>query len=368
MAESINMAAVDRMAAARAAKAAGRAVVAVVGPGVPIELVLACGAMPVRIVADAGGATPAADDLVGTAESAEMRALIEQALGGGLAFADLLVITRPHEWLYYYLKEAVRLGAEGVPPLHMHDLVPSAEASLRAYNRQRLERLAEAVARAIGVVPTSAALERAIAVANRRRAALRDVQRRRDAGLLGGADAVAMIAASHVLGPETFADQAEAWVEGLSPPSGPRLLLLASDPAEDGALHRAIEAAGVVVVAEDSEWGARAATPDIAAGDDPLDALLDDLHAIACGPDVSPRSARLAWAEAAMARDDIAGVVFAVPPGDRRFGWDYPGLRDRAAGLGLPQLLLRDDPRADPASVTAAVAGFVATLGREAAA
>ena len=102
--------------------------------------------------------------------------------------------------------------------------------------------------------------------------------------------------------------------------------------------------------------------PELVLGDDPYGALLDDLVASACGSEVSPRAARLGWSEAAMARPDIDGVVFALPPGDRRFGWDYPALRDHADALGLPALVLHGDAHGDADAMSGMVAAFVATL------
>lgn len=351
----------EDVSAIDAARARGQMVVGIAGAGVPVELVLACGAAPVRLVAGPVDPTPNADALIGAGESAAMRALFERMLDGRWSTVDLLVVTRQYEWLYYYLKEAVRSGAAALPPLHLHDFVFSAEPALRDYNRQRLVRLAQTLERRTGVTIDADTLRHATVTANRRRTVLRDIQQRRNDGTLSGTDAVRLIAGSHLLPVDRFVSDAAATMPA-PPPGSARLLLLASQIEEDGALHRAIEAAGVIVVAEDSEWGARSAQPDLVLGDDPYDAMLDDLLAGASGPDVSPRAARLGWAEAALHRDDIAGVIFAIPPQDTKFGWDYPSLRDHAAAIGLPAMLIRDDPRADPAAITVAVADFAATL------
>ena len=241
MAEGIGDVSDDHLSAARAAKAAGQLVVGVVGFGAPIELILATGAYPVRVVAQRLAGTPSADALIGAGEPADMRALVEDALNGTLEFLDLLVVTRSHEWLYYFLKEAVRMGVGAVPALHMHDLVPSTEGSARAYNRQRLERLTAVLERLSGVGIDVAKMAAATLVSNKRRAILREVQRLRDNAALSGSDALTLVAESHALDPVAFADNASDWLKMRPAPRGPRLLLLADDLGADGALHHLID-------------------------------------------------------------------------------------------------------------------------------
>ena len=342
--------------------------IGLVGAGIPAEVMLACGAHPVRILPRGDSATPLADALVGVGETAEMRALLERALDGELALLDLLVIGRAYEWLYYYLKEAVRLGNERVPPLHLFDVVPSAYPSLANYGREQIERLIGAGARATGRSPTTESWTRAFATVSRRRAVLRELQARRDSGEISGADAVAIVAFSQISTIDEFVGNASTRFAKRAAPSGPRVLLLSNNVDPDGSMHRAIEAAGVTIVAEDSEWGSRSAVPDPTPSDDPVSALLRHLIETASGPDVSPREVRLRWAETAIERDDIDAVVFAIPPYDRKFGWDYPALRDRVTALGRPQLLVRECPRRDPSMVTLSVADFVQQLINEVAA
>ncbi len=342
--------AIDRnpLADALAAKARGQRVIGIIGAGVPIDLVRSTGALPVRIVAEAIE-TPLADDLV-SGEPEEIRAFLERGLDGSYAFLDLLIVTRQHEWLYYFLKEAVRIGAADLPPIHLHDVVFSIEPMMRAHNIDQIERLVAALARITGVDPLGATLAHAVELGNLGRAALRKIEQARLSNRLTGVDATAAIAASLRDPPEIFAAALSQWIDARPAPSpGPRLLLLGGQP-----WHAAIEAAGATVVAEDGELGSRSAQPDIAIGGNAVSALLDATLAAAVGQDVHPREARTAWAEAAIMRDDIQGVVFGISPADRKFGWDYPALRDHAAAVGKPALLLRD-----PIAEAPAIAAFV---------
>ncbi len=104
----------DPLCAARAAADAGHRVIAYVGPDVPVELILAAGAVPVRLSGKAGIATPQADDFVERAFVPEIRSIAEQWVSGALDFIDSIVLPRSDDSaqrLYYYMCELQRRGA-----------------------------------------------------------------------------------------------------------------------------------------------------------------------------------------------------------------------------------------------------------------
>lgn len=348
----------DPLGVARARHTVGRRIVGIIGAGVPDAMVLAAGAEPLHL-APGSGPTPHADAFV-PSESPSLKRLAEPALDGSLGFLDLLVVTRSEEWLYYALKEAVRAGVGAVPPLHLHDLVPSAELQVRGYNRRQMTDLSARLARVTGTPPIGGALATARAAIDTRSALLRDLQRLREDGRIAGTTALRVIAAARVMDPASFVEAITPWLEQAACAPirpGPRLLLLPSEATDLPAIHRAVEEVGATVIREDSDWGARAAVAPPSEADP--DQILEAEIAQICGPAVQPRSTRLGWAEAQLARNDIDGVIFAIPSADRRFGWDYPSLRDRAATLGVPALLLRDDPAQAPEAARAALADFV---------
>jgi hypothetical protein len=172
-------------------------VVGVIGWGVPTELVEAYGATLLRVHPERDRPTARADALVGAREAAETRALLEPVLDGSLRDCALLVVTRAHEWVYYFLKEAVRTGAAtDLPPLHLHDFVASSEPALRPYNAQQVARLEAAVARALGVSESAADWDTAFADGNARRAVMRRLAELRAAGAVAGGAAVRVAAAA----------------------------------------------------------------------------------------------------------------------------------------------------------------------------
>ena len=349
---------------ARAQRAAGRAAIGIIGAGVPEALVLAVGAAPLAIRPD-DRATPHADAFV-PGESARLKALAEPALDGRLAWLDLLIVTRAHEWLYYTLKEAARTGAGRVPPLHLLDFVPSTESAVRRYNLRGLERLAAVLERMTGVALTPDNLAAGLAQVERRDDRLRAIQALRDEGRVAGSAALALIAQARTLDIDPFAAEADraiaSWRKAPAR-SGPRLLLLPSPASDIAAIHALVEAAGATVVTEDSALGSRSARARAPEGPS-IAALLDHELEGFSGPERQPRGQRTAWAERQMMRPDIDGVLFAIPADDHRFGWDYPLLRDRAAALGKARLALRGDPRESHGVARGAITDFVSGIAK----
>ena len=116
----------DRLLAAREAHARGERVVGRIGNTVPVELILAAGFTPVLISADRLRPTPTAEKYMDDVIPPETKALFQAAVDGDFEFLELLVLSRPYDKLFYYLKEIYRLGrATRMPPLHMFDLMQS---------------------------------------------------------------------------------------------------------------------------------------------------------------------------------------------------------------------------------------------------
>lgn len=355
----------DRTAAARAARTAGRKVVGVVGATVPIELVVAAGAYPLTVAPLAGGPTPAADRYLERHFDDDVRATLEALLGGVYDWLDLLVIPRTSDGyleLYYVLKEVVRLGAgPGIPPLHLYDLLHGRNDANRAYGLQRTRELRSRLAAATGVDITDDALRAASAAVNAQRDAVRRVleTRREPEQGITGVDALTVIGAGRFLEPDAHRDLVLRYLAEARPALGtrPRLLVVPGAPLSDLRLHRVLEAAGGIVVAEDDAWGARSAGRDVAETGDPLEAVFDKYFLDVPSPRVAPAAARDEWLHAELARGGFDAVVFYIPPSDHWFGWDYPRLRGLADAAGLPSLLLRDLDAAPVAAFLAQGAG-----------
>lgn len=339
----------DRLGEARSHKARGGIVVGCVGACVPSEIIHSLGAMPVLIAPEEPHPTPTADRLIERTEPWPLRSIAEMALNGALEFLDLLVIARAEEWLYYNLKEAVRLGeAPRTPPLHMYDLIQNQSPAIASYNAVQTAMLMDRLARVVRSVNRGDLLA-SVATYNRKRELLAQLMSQRDSCALPGTLAMQVIGAGYFVPVEAYCEQLERLLSSLEPAASraPRVLVATSEPLYHLELHAAIEEAGGFVVAEDTWWGSRAAAPGIETTDDVIAQIREHYVRHVQGEDVQPREARTDWLRARLARGDIDVLIFYVPPADKRFGWDYPQMREAATRNGVRSCLLRADVLSD---------------------
>ncbi|MFT4081309.1 MAG: 2-hydroxyacyl-CoA dehydratase family protein [Nocardioides sp.] len=321
--------------------------IGLIGADVPGELVLATGAIPVRLSAvDTTVPGHRAEELLGAVDPAAV-ALLAGLLAGQLAEGGELagiVCSRDREAslrIYYVLRELATRD-ERLPPVHLLDLVHLPRASTLRYDVAQLERLADVLARWTGIAVRAEALVEATA----RRAAVREalgrLQGLRARGRVRGSEALELYAAAETLPPDRALALIEARISSAGPAEErPRLFL--SGSAHDGpAVYRAIEARGWSVVAEDHDRGALALNVDL----DPAMVADEGYLAIARayrdrGPDSATASAaaRAEWAAGlARASGARAGLSW-VRRHDEAPLWDFPLLRER---LGVPVMMLRD--------------------------
>jgi benzoyl-CoA reductase/2-hydroxyglutaryl-CoA dehydratase subunit BcrC/BadD/HgdB len=360
----------DRLAAARVARAAGVGVVGLIGNSVPVEFVLAAGRVPVLIAAQRGQPTPTADLYMDRVIAPETKSLFEDIVLGSYAFVDLLVLSRPYAQLYYYLKEVYRMGrGSNIPPLHIYDVMHSQRQAVRTYNWGRTVALLDRLERLVGQEITESRLWEVIAATNRTRALQRRLLELRWAGALSGVDALQALGAGYFVEPNVYADALEMFVAELQPRPDlnrrPRLLVITSEPLSHLALHRVLEDAGGLVVAEDDWWGSRAPGDDVPLAGSAEEAIFRKYWLDVATAGVYPADAREAWLRQHALRGDVDGVVFYLPPSDHQLGWDYPRLKHWLDANGKPSLLLRHDAadEAGSAAIRAEVADFIAQLG-----
>jgi benzoyl-CoA reductase/2-hydroxyglutaryl-CoA dehydratase subunit BcrC/BadD/HgdB len=363
----------DRLAAAREAHRAGVGVVGLIGNTIPVEFVLATGRLPVLIAPDVGQPTPTADLYMEDSIAPETRSLFEQAVQGAYEFLELLVLSRPYARLYYYLKEVYRLGrGPKIPPLHIYDLMHSRRQAVRAYNWGRTEALLQRLERLAGREITDSQLWAAVALTNHTRALQRRLLEQRWPGAVSGVEAMQALGAGYFLAPDAYAEALRAYLATPVPDPAlrdrPRLLVMTAEPLSHVALHRALEAAGGLVVAEDDWWGARAPGQDVPPAGSAREAIFHKYWLDTASPAVYPAEAREAWFKQAAVRPEIDGVIFYLPPSDHQLGWDYPRLKAWLDDHGKPSLVLRSDV-AQPtgrAGLEREAAAFVDALQRRA--
>ena len=371
-------------------------IVGYVGNTVPVELIVACGALPLRI-APMQGPTEAAEPYVEAFADPDARRIFARFVEGALDHLALLVIPRSSEtWhkLYLALREAQRIGLKaGGPPLVLYELLHTQRPSSHAYGLARTRDLAARLAQATGQAADAAGLRAAIAQGNGTRRLLQGLQTRRGQGQVNGWRAQVATGALRFMAPDDGQDALRDWLNeldqeqlaarpvpgGAAPPgavaSPARLRLYVQGvPLDHAELHAAALAAGADIVIEDDDWGSRAAAPLIDDSIDPLTALFEhcsrDVPCLRIHPPPPGPPAFIAAHRAGL----IDGLLFHLPRPDDVHGWLFPAQRAAADASGIPWLLLRDDAReagnlaTDMAKTQAAVApplqAFVQQLRR----
>jgi benzoyl-CoA reductase/2-hydroxyglutaryl-CoA dehydratase subunit BcrC/BadD/HgdB len=327
----------DRPAAIRRRRATGAPVVGCVGADVPVELVTAAGALPVRLSGDPTRDRAAADRYLGTGLDPAARSILAGLLSGEPE-VDLLLISNDSAAslrLFYTVRELRRLGVEpSLPRTHLVDILHLPHRTTARYNRVRLAETKELLERWSGRRIGENELAKAVQQhdqARRRMLALRRL-RTADRPALRGEDALTAIGAGAVLTAEEHAgllDRLMLADAGLPRHDGPRLYLTGS--AHDGPeVYRAIEDAGYLIVADDHDWGDALAGPLV--GEPTLDSLAERYQYR--DPTATRSSVRVRADQAAAtverSRPDL--LVCYVRDGDEAPAWDFPAQR-RAAGV-----------------------------------
>ncbi len=357
----------DRLGEARARKAAGSRVIGYCLNSVPVELILAAGGDPIRLVGDPARSVEIADRYMEEYVDGEVRALFAAAIEGDFDMLDLFVIPRSSEiylQLYYFIKEVLKWEpAAKAPPLHLFDLLQTPHWTTAKYDLSRMR----ALAAQLGDV-TDDSVREGIATANRVRQGLvaasalwQDRPRR-----LSGVDALKVIGAASTLTP---AQAIAALTELVADPPlplpdrGPRLLIKGS-PQHDPRATALIEDCGAQVVAHDHVAGDRTYPTLVSTDGDPWEALVQHYQRDIPGPRAYPQSREDAAFLALAERVEADGVVFFHDEWDDTLGWEYPDQKAMLDARGIPSLFLKRQPyhAAPVAEQRATVTDFLDTI------
>jgi benzoyl-CoA reductase/2-hydroxyglutaryl-CoA dehydratase subunit BcrC/BadD/HgdB len=324
----------QRTAAGEAYYKAGGKVCGYFGTGMPIEIALATGHMPMAIMPLPERPTPHAEEWLNSTFDPQLRLILDQLISGELTFVDLAVAvsqSSPDSAVFLAAREILRQGfGNDIPPLHHYSLLGLKSEAVRDYGRMEIHNLANRLRSNSGQEATAPRLKSAIELTNAIRRQWRLLDQRRHEGCISGTDALTLIAPSHFMQPQDYLAGLTQALANLKPrpAAGPRLVLMSSVALSDTRLHEAIEAGGSTVIGESDFWGACCATPDIDAGEDPLDAIYMHYYNHVPNRSVYPAAARLNWFYANAAAADVDGVMIHMPRSDRSLGWDYPRLCD----------------------------------------
>ena len=363
----------DRLGEARRRKAAGSSIVAYFLNSVPVEVVVAAGLDPIRLVGDPSRRAPVADRYMEEYMDGEVRSIFGSMLTGDFDFADLVVVPRTSEvylQLYYFLKEMEHWEPDApIPPVQLFDVLQSPHWLTARWNEGRLRHLAKRLEKFGGRTIDDSSLREGIAICNQLRSALQavsDLWRRE--GRLSGVDALKVIGAASILPPAEATRAIEILVADPPAPleSRPRVMIKGS-PQSDPAFTALVEDAGAWVVAHDH-----------VAGDPTFHVLVDGTsdapwEALAChyqrripGPRVHPQEQQDAMFIALAEQARVDGVIFFHDEWDDTLGWEYPDQRKLLEARGIPSLFLKRQPYFDRPVDTqrAAVAEFLTQIAK----
>ena len=359
----------DRTAAAKKHFNDGGQVCGYFGTGMPIEIAIATGHMPMALM-PLPGPTPNADEWLHDTYDPQLRLIFDQLIGNDVGFIDLAVAVSQFtgdSQVFFHARELLRQGVGGhIPPLHHYSLLALRHQAVREFGRMEMDGLARRLRANSGQEATPAELRKAIDQVNAIRTQWRKLDTLRRQGAVSGTDALTLMAPQRFMAGDDYLAEITrvvASLEGRQLP-GTKVLVVSSTKLSDNRLHKALEAGGLLVVAEDDIWGARSATPDIAAGDDPMQAIYDHYYKHVPNASIYPHTERLAWFYANAVDPGIDAVIIHMPRSDHHLGWDYPRMRDFLYEKNVPHLMTREDSTTAEgvAALTAQAAKFNAGI------
>ncbi|HEX6397425.1 MAG TPA: 2-hydroxyacyl-CoA dehydratase family protein [Steroidobacteraceae bacterium] len=326
----------DPQAVARAAAQRGERVIGYVGNDVPVALILAANALPVRLRAPADTASDVADRFVESSFTPALRGISALWMNGAVDHLDAVVFARSDDSgqrLYYYFCELQRRGLCAGPVPLLYDVASLARPSSLEHTVDSTRQLARQLGAAAHRL--DAALQR---VRSREELAHAVRAHRLLPAPLRGSAAWAFDAAAACDWRESFDDAARRWLDHASLLHMPRRVMLAGDPPPDDQLHLAIEAAGGSVVLE--------LTESSCAGErtqrDPIAAIADEFHRRA-SPAASMRDNARWLAERALDHRAEAVVVW-LSEEDEALPWEISRQMRSLRDAGIPSLLLARQP------------------------
>lgn len=326
----------DPFATARAHAERGQKVIGFVGPEIPVELIIASGAHPVRLVGAVDAKTDTADRYLESTFMPDLRSIAEQYLRGALNFMHSIILPRSNDSaqrLYYYLSDLRPQQFRRAPAPLIFDLAKIPRDSSKLHSRLATQRLAAE----IGVV--SNALPGAIGQRNRRRDLFdRAMKMRRLHTGIRGSMMDRAFRSADLCDADQFDQDFDEWLTRAAlPGSGPRLLLIGSTPPDER-LHRAVEDGGGNVVSEGDAYASRLVSSPPIAAEGSLDAIADHYHALQVSTRAFiDRASTISKLAESVAADGV--IIWLIEEEDALI-WDLPAELHALRSIGIATLRL----------------------------
>ena len=365
----------QRDLAARKWRARGRKVIGYMCNSVPEELIIAAGAMPVRIAGTPGAPIDTMVKYVGS--TAYMEGPVATMMNGLVThqfdYLDYFVLpqTRPTEESQYGHLEMIRtLWPEtDIPEIHKIDETQTwGHRSVEHYQKE-LGRFREKLKQWTGYCVSDRLIKDAIDVCNENRRLLRKVQEYRTAGKVSGTEMLQIISTSFWMEKEEHSMYLRMFLRQLDerPVSDAKPVYVDASPLDNLQLYSLIESCGARVVDEDNCWGMRSVENlvDLERFPEPVEALAQRYHyRNPCPYLYFPQSARCDYCESKLKETAAKGIVYYGQENDAPQVWDYAKKKDMLVKSGLPMLTLLNKPyvMTDRDELAEKIAAFVQTL------
>jgi len=316
----------------------GGRVVGYVGAEIPVELIIAADAFPLRLPSFAGGSVAAADRFLEASFMPEVRSVCEQYLRGAFEFMSAIILPRSDDSaqrLYYYLSDLRSRGLASGPEPLIFDLAKIPRDSSRAHSRASVTRLASQIGAREGALPE------AIAKRNRRRELFAAAAASRLTGGTGcrGSIMDRIFRAADLCDADEFDAKLHSWLQGgrAAPTTQPRVLLAGSAPPDER-LHLAVEAGGGNVVAELGDHVSRSVALPLITNTGSFVAIADHYQDSMLGPRAFVN--RAAEISSLARSGGVTGVVNWLLEEEDALIWDLPAQTAALAAAGIACLAL----------------------------
>jgi benzoyl-CoA reductase/2-hydroxyglutaryl-CoA dehydratase subunit BcrC/BadD/HgdB len=350
----------DPLRAAREAAARGERAIGYVGGDVPVELILAARAIPVRLRGWSDVATPAADRYLEDSFSPQSRSIAQRWLSGELDALDCVILSRSDDSaqrLYYYICELQRRGWCAGPKPLLYDVAGLSRPLSLAHTIDSTRRLA------IELGVQSDTLGSAVQRVDRRAALLAELTTRRfEADPPPGALSHRIARASHHEWSERFDAALRLWITRAPRSRAARRLLLIGSAPPDERIHDAVERNGAVVVGEINE--AEPAVPASSPASDPIEAVahrardaVGAARALLRSPDALVRR---------IGEVDAQGAILWLIAEDTGLAWEAPRIARALRAAGAPLIVLTQQAWNIGGAALARIARFAHTLETDA--
>ncbi len=333
-----------RDASAAAWRTAGKKVVGKLGFDVPDELLIAAGMLPVQIYADPDRPLKETNKYLEYAFEPVVRAQFEKLIDGTYGEQlDALAISNSTDVvirIFLYLREIHRVEPEkNLPPFAFIDWLFTRTNRHQTRNEFVIDLFREQVEEWAGHPVTDEEIRNAGKICNENRAALREMAKLRHGKEvhISGSEAAVIIGAglfmereAHTKLVREVTEDAKSWPVL----TGPRVFYTGAEQ-EDISLYEKMEAQGMVIVGEDTNWGDRHYNRDYNTNYPATRALVDRYMLREFSAKKAFVSQRVEALDREVDEAGAEGVIFYTNLYDEVATWDMPKQRKSLSERGI---------------------------------